>query len=400
MSDRISTTALYTQGLTAMLRDQASMARTQLQMSAGTKLLTAADDPVGAGLGIVLDRANAQLDSYAKNATSVSNRLNLEESALSSVGDRVSRIRELAIEASNDTQSADSRAAIVAQLKQEYSGLVADANSGDGTGRYLFGGSQDTTAPFSVGAGGVSYQGDQTQRSVQISTSIAVADSDAGSEVFMRVPTGNGSFAARASGTNSGTLAITASQQDSATAYDGGSYRVTFDGAGGYQVLDAASTVVSGGSYAPGQAISFRGADLTFSGQPAAGDSFTVQPAPKQDIFATVQQLIDTTGAKATTPAQQAAQRNGFFAAIENLGHAETHVLDTRASLGARLQTLDETASERSAQTISIKSTLSDLRDVDYTQAASQLSLQTTALQAAQLTFQKVQSLSLFNLLK
>jgi len=400
MSDRISTTALYTQGLGAMLRGQTSIARTQLQLTSGNKWASAADDPVGAGLGVVLDRANAQLDSYATNAISVSNRLNLEESALSSVGDRISRIKELALEASNGTQSADSRAAIVAQLKQEYDGLVADANSGDGTGRYLFGGSQDSTAPFTSGAGGVNYVGDQTQRRVEISTSVSVNDSDAGSEVFQRIGTGNGSFAARAAAANTGSLVMSASQLDNTTAYDGGSYRVVFDGAGGYQVLDASSALVSSGSYVAGNAITFRGADLTFSGQPAAGDTFTVQPAPKKDLFATVQQLIATTSATGTTPAQQAAQRNGFYAAIEDLDQAGKHVLDKRADLGARLMTIDETASERSAQTTSIKTTLSNLRDVDYAQAASQLSLQTTALQAAQLTFQKVQSLSLFNLLK
>jgi len=43
---------------------------------------------------------------------------------------------------------------------------------------------------------------------------------------------------------------------------------------------------------------------------------------------------------------------------------------------------------------------LSNLRDLDYTEAASRLSLQMTALQAAQQTFQRVQGMSLFNLLK
>ncbi len=400
MNDRISTFTMYTQSLSAIQLGQTNIARTQLELSSGSKMLSAADNPVGAGLGVMLDRASAQLDSFSGNATAVSNRLNLEDSALSSVNDRIQRIKELALEASNDTQSATSRASIVAELKQEYQGLVSDANSADGTGRYLFGGSQDATQPFAVGTSGVTYSGDQTQRQIQVSPSIQVGDSDPGSEIFQRVTTGNGTFAARATSTNTGSLVLTASGLDASSTWSGGNYRVSFDGAGGYQVLDSSSTVVSSGSYTAGSAINFGGASLTFTGQPAAGDSFTLQSAPTQDIFATVQKLIQTTGAATTTPAQQAAQRNGFYAALEDLDQASAHVLDARASVGARLNTLDQTASERTAQTTSLKTTLSSLRDVDYAQAATQLSLQSTALQAAQLSFQKVQSLSLFDLLK
>ena len=43
--------------------------------------------------------------------------------------------------------------------------------------------------------------------------------------------------------------------------------------------------------------------------------------------------------------------------------------------------------------------TLSDLRDVDIAEAASRLSLQITALEAAQQTLVRVQGLSLFRLL-
>jgi len=400
MSGRISTFGLYSQGLAAMLQRQSDVARTQLQLSSHSKMLTAADDPVSAGIGVMLDRATAQLDRYTSNASAVSNRLNLEEAALASAGAKITRVKQLALQASNDALSTEARASIVAELKQEYAGLVADANSGDGVGRYLFGGSQDGSAPFASGASGVSYAGDQVQRRVDVSASVAVGDSDPGSETFMRIGTGNGTFAARASSTNTGTAALSAASLSNAAAWDGGSYRVNFDGAGGYQVLDASSTVVASGAYSSGSALSFRGVQLTLNGQPAAGDSFTVQPSPTQSLFATVQKLIDTTSAPSTTDAEKAAQRNGFYAAIEDLDQAENHVLNVRAGVGSRLMTLDETAAERDAQSVTLKSTLSNLRDLDYTEAASRLSLQMTALQAAQQTFQRVQGMSLFNLLK
>ncbi len=400
MTDRISTFTMYTQNLSAIMQGETAITRTQAQISSGKKLLSAADDPVGAGLAVLLDRANAQLTQFGNNASIVSNRLNLETTALATVNTHITRIQTLAIEASNDTQSASSRAAIATELKQEYSSLVAVANSSDGTGRYLFGGSADATAPFSTTAAGVAYSGDQTQRSIAIGPNVAVADSDTGSDVFLHVPTGNGSFAARASGANTGTTVLSAASLDATTAYNGGAYTVTFDGAGNYKATDASNTVVASGAYTPGAAIRFAGVSLTFSGQPGAGDSFSVKPAPSQDLFTTIQNLINTVGANPGTPAQQAAQRNGFFASIEDLQQAATHIDDVNAGVGARLDTIDQTASARGDQSTSLQNTLSNLQDVDFAQAASQLSLQNTALQAAQLSFQKVQGLSLFNLLK
>ncbi len=400
MTDRIATATMYTQSLSSIMQGEAAITRTQQQISSGKKWESAADDPVGAGLAVLLDRANSQLTAFGNNASTVGNRLNLETNALSTVNTHITRIQELAIEASNDSQSTASRSAIVAELKQEYSSLVALANSSDGTGRYLFGGTSDATAPFSTTISGVTYSGDQTQRQIEVGPNVSVGDSDSGSDVFLRIPTGNGSFAARASNANSGTAVLSASSLDANTAYTGGTYSVTFDGAGNYQVLDASNNVVSGGAYTAGSAISFAGVNLTISGQPAAGDSFSVKPAPSQDLFTTVQSLIDTVGAAPTTPSQTAAQRNGFFASIEDLQQISSHIDDVNAGVGARLNTLDETASSRSDQSTSLQNTLSNLQDVDFAQAASQLSLQSTALQAAQLSFQKVQSLSLFQLLK
>lgn len=400
MTDRISTFTMFTQNLAAIMRGETAITRTQAQISSGRKMLSAADDPVGAGLGVLLDRADAQLAAFGNNASIVSNRLNLETSALAAVNTHIDRIQTLAVEASNDTQSASSRASIVAELKQEYSHLVALANSSDGTGRYLFGGTADATAPFSATAAGVAYSGDQTQRSVAIGPNVSVGDSDTGSDVFLRIPSGNGSFAARAAGANTGTAVLTAASLDTSVAYAGGSYTVAFDGAGNYQVTDSGGNPVTSGAYTAGAAISFAGVHLTFDGQPNAGDSFSVQPAPSQDLFTTVRNLIATVGADPGTPAQRAAQRNGFFAAIEDLQQAATHVDNVNAGVGARLNTIDQTASSRADQSTSLKNTLSNLRDVDFAQAASQLNLQSTALQAAQLSFQKVQGLSLFQLLR
>jgi len=70
-----------------------------------------------------------------------------------------------------------------------------------------------------------------------------------------------------------------------------------------------------------------------------------------------------------------------------------------RSSAGARLAALDQQETLTAKLTTDEKSLLSQTRDLDYTEAISRLNQETTALQAAQQAYSKVQKLSLFNYL-
>lgn len=397
---RISTNLQFTQSLNALLARQAESFKTQLQLSTGQKINTAAQDPVGAGSIVQLDRARAELERFGANSNVLANRLNLAEVALTSTGDRLLRVRELAVQGFNGSQSPESRSAIADELEQQLEALFALANSDDGSGRYLFAGSQGSAVPFTPGPGGVVYAGDQVQRRVDVSPSLSVADVAPGSEIFLRVPTGNGTFAARPDPANAGTLVLGSAGLSGSTPWAPDSYRIVFDGAGGYSVEDGSATVIATGTYTPGEAIEFGGVQLRFNGAPAAGDSFSVQPSPRQDVFATVQGVINALRLPSATPEQRAAQQNAFFASLEDLGAAQDQIIDARSKVGAGLNTLDRTTEERSAQVLSLSSTLSDIRDVNYAEAASRLSQQLLMLEAAQASFVKVQGNSLFNYIR
>lgn len=397
---RISTNLQFTQSLNALLARQAESFKTQLQLSTGQKINTAAQDPVGAGSIVQLDRARAELERFGANSNVLANRLNLAEVALTSTGDRLLRVRELAVQGFNGSQSPESRSAIADELEQQLEALFALANSDDGSGRYLFAGSQGSAVPFNLGPGGVVYAGDQVQRRVDVSPSLSVADVAPGSEIFLRVPTGNGTFAARPDPANAGTLVLGSAGLSGSTPWAPDNYRIVFDGAGGYSVEDGSATVIATGTYTPGEAIEFGGVQLRFNGAPAAGDSFSVQPSPRQDVFATVQGVIGALRLPSATPEQRAAQQNAFFASLEDLGAAQEQIIDARSKIGAGLNTLDRTTEERASQVLSLSTTLSGIRDVNYAEAASQLSQQLLMLEAAQATFAKVQGNSLFNYIR
>jgi flagellar hook-associated protein 3 FlgL len=157
------------------------------------------------------------------------------------------------------------------------------------------------------------------------------------------------------------------------------------------------TTVVGSGTYAPGDTVDIAGVQTRLTGSPAAGDSFALQPAPRRDVFATLQSLADALEAPATTPAQKATLANALSGALSDISTAQEHFLGIRAATGARLASLDQSADDRAESGVSLKATLSGLRDVDMAEAASRLSMQLTAIEAAQKTMVRVQSLSLFD---
>ncbi len=399
MNYRISTGMMYQQSITTMLAKQAKLAHTQQQLASGQRLVTAKDDPVAAGTAVGLDRAVAELERFGMNASAVQNRLGLQENALTQVGDAMARVNELVIQANNAAMGEDSRKAISTELKAIYAGLLDLANSTDGAGRYLFGGTSDGSAPFALAGGSVIYSGDQTQRQVEVAPDMFVADTLPGSEVFLRLRTGDGRIDGQAAAGNTGTGLLMGFGVTDSTAWDGGTYTLSFGAGDTYQVTDAGGTVVTTGTYAKGESIAFAGVQMRIEGQPANGDSFTLGPAGSRDIFATVQGLITTLDTNPTTDAQRAAMQNDLQAAMRDVATAQSKMIDARASGGAQLSAIDDAAALREANNVTLQGTLSTLRDLDWAEAIGRYQMENTALQAAQTVFMQMQSLSLFKLM-
>ncbi|WP_206861574.1 flagellar hook-associated protein FlgL [Lysobacter changpingensis] len=399
MNNRISTAGAYQLQLGTMLRKQSSLAHTQQQLATGQRLVTAKDDPVAAGTAVSLDRATAELERFGENANLLGNRLNLQESVLAQAGDRLARVRELTIQANNAAMSSDDKKAITAELKVIRDELIGLANSQDGSGRYLFGGTADDHAPFVVSGGNVSYTGDQRQREVEIAPDQFVSDTIPGSELFMRVKTGDGRIDGAAATTNTGSGVLMEFGLDASGTWSGASYSVVFTAADAYELRDASGAVIGTGTYASGEGINVGGLNLRIDGAPAAGDRFSVGPAGTNDVFAMIDDLVGALEMPDDSPAQRAAQQNALQASLRDAATAQEHFIDGRAAGGAQLAAMDSAAELREAQSVTLETTLSGIRDLDYAEAISRFQLESTALQAAQQAFMRLQSSSLFDLM-
>ena len=84
---------------------------------------------------------------------------------------------------------------------------------------------------------------------------------------------------------------------------------------------------------------------------------------------------------------------------LEDLDSALDNFLKVRTTIGARLRALDDQESQNEKFILDMRTTLSDVRDLDFAEAISRFNIEQTALEAAQQAFSRVQNLSLFNFL-
>ena len=399
---RLSSVQIFQQGISAILDQQAKLNQTEQQLASGKRVLNPSDDPVAAVQILDITEDLKLVDQYSRNGDLAEGQLALEESTLAEVGNVLQRVRELVVQANNATQTPETRNSIATEIEARLDELEALGNTRDGNGEYIFAGFQSSVEPFSRQANNFSYNGDDGQRFLQLGSSSQVSVRDSGFDVFMSIPSGNGTFDVEPDASNAGTAVVGATAVDGSFITD--DYTLSFSQATPsdpitYQVMDSTPAAIAGGTYESGDTISFAGSSLKFDGFPANGDSFDVTPSVKQDMFSSIQMIANDLKNSGALPAETAAVNNGMAQALNNLDQALGHVLEVRSDVGVRLSQVDNQRSINDSFTLQLQDTLSDIQDVDYAEAISRLNLQLTALQAAQQTYVKVQGLSLFNYL-
>ena len=399
---RISTAEITSQAILAIDNQSSALQVTQNEVSTGLAVQTAADNPVAAAQIVQLSQQQAQLTQYGSNLSSAQTRLSLEESSLSTATTTLQSIRDLAVQAGDATLSDSDRAQIATQIQTQIQALLGTANTKDANGEYLFAGYAVQTQPFATdGAGNVSYQGDSGTRLIQISPDQSVADSDTGAAAFMDVPAGNGTFTTAAAAANSGSASIDTGSVLNSTQWVPDDYTLTFNTPTSYQIVDntTGTTVVANGAYTSGNAIQFQGVQVTVTGTPAAGDSFSVAPSGNQSMFTTLTNLATALSQPADSPAAKAQLTTSIASALTNIDQGINHLSTVSASVGERINQLTAQSTTNTATSTALTTQQSSLQDVDYASAVSTLSQQMVGLQAAEQSYAAVAQLSLFKYL-
>ena len=411
---RISTSWMYQQQLNTMLDQQSALAQTQNQISTGYAINVASDNPTGAAQVVELSHILAQNTQYASNINAANTRLSTESTTLTTVNNLLSSVNDIALGGINGAMSSADLNNMATQLTQYRDQLVQLANTTDGNGQALFAGTSTTTTPFvsNSSTGAVTYAGNDQQSFTAIGSGLQLASSDSGSAIFMNLAAGNGSFVASASSANTGTLVVGSNSVTDTAAWNAATAAgplndtITFGANGSYSVTDAAGNPVTDssgnpvtGTYTDGGSISFNGITINMSGTPNSGDTVKLQSdtaANTQDVFTTLNNMI----AALQSGGSSTAITNTLNRQLESLNQAMNAVSNAQVSVGSRIDTLQQQSSSYSDLSITYKSALSDVQNVDMASAISNLSLQSTALQASQQVFAKIQGTSLFDYLR
>lgn len=399
---RISTLQMYKQSVESMQSQQSELQRTEAQLASGKRINKPSDDPSGVAKVLDLNSTIGVIDQFSRNVNSAESSLAFEESVIASVTNSLQRVRELAIQGNNASNSDQDRQAIAQEIYQSLDELIGLANTRDADGEYIFAGFNVSSPPFADVSGNIVYQGDQGQRFIQIGESTQTAVGDSGDSVFSRIPGGDGVIEIIAPASNNGSAIVGEYGRNSN--YQADNYTITFNQVTStdpisYVITNGVGATVSSGNYVEGDSITFTGVHLRMSGTPADGDTVSIAPSPNRSIFEAVKGLADALDRPAQGIADVARFHNEMAQGLSNLDQGLDNLVSIRAGIGSRLNNIEAVHNINQDLKLQLETVVSQTEDLDYAEAISRFNLQLTSLQAAQQAFIKTSGLTLFQYL-
>ncbi|MDF2178318.1 flagellar hook-associated protein FlgL [Aliiglaciecola sp. CAU 1673] len=407
---RISTNQLYDRSIQNILDNQGDLSDIQQRLASGKKLLRPSDDPVGASKVIRLTEELDQITQFQRNNDVLKSKLEQQEAVMRNINDAVTRARQLAIQAGNGVMSAKDKEGIsieIGQIRDEVFDLM---NARNASGEYIFAGFQSKSPAFVYDptASGNKYffQGDEGVNQIQLSSSVKLNGNDSGKTVFEDV------FARLKSSITGGTAAASSSSIEVQPVFDAfhrnnydavtpanNNFRITINGAGNQVTVTNVGTGANLGTFnfASGEPFTFNGIEFKITGGPGDTVDFQLDPPQKKNL---AQTLDDFFVALRDSSLSSEAFLDALDDVLIGMDNGTNALGAATASVGGRIRVADSIYNSNIDLEIATKSTRSDIQDVDYAQAVSDLTRQETALQAAQSTFSRVTGLTLFDFIR
>ncbi|KOS60741.1 flagellar hook-associated protein FlgL [Lysinibacillus agricola] len=147
---RVTQSMLSNNMLLNLNNSYGKMSKLQDQITSGTKITRPSDDPVIAVKGMGYRRDLGQVEQYTRNMNEVNNWIDTTDESLNQVSEQMKRVRELVIQAANDTNTPEERAKIkteIDQIRQQ----IQDIGNTKIADRYIFSGT-NTSKPLFVEA--------------------------------------------------------------------------------------------------------------------------------------------------------------------------------------------------------------------------------------------------------
>lgn len=455
MAMRLATANSFDRTIDIMTTRQAELAQQQEKLAAGKKVLRGSDDPTGAAQAERAMTRSSRVDVEVRALNLQRNTVSLAEGTLGNAGELLQTIREKLVYAGDAALTPSDRAALALEIKGMRDQLFGYANKQDSNGIPLFGGLGSAPQAFTDQVTGVTYNGTSGNRSSTLVSVPGTMDGQAiwmnvptGNGIFT-TDLGMGTLAASPTAlitTATGTLAsptdpdwtvnktINATNQGEVWAGVGqvvdpslltdNTYIVRFnvtpqlaepapisanpanwtlDPVVTYDVYRydpiadptgaAAVAVATDQPYTDGEDIIFDGVSITPKGKPADGDTLTIQPSKRTDLFAILDKAIaDIDGAG---NGHQLAQ--DLAVALTQIDSGKERLQSARSEAGVLLNRTDIIEGTQGEKTLQLAADRSRAEEMDMIKGISDMENMQVGYQAALQTYAQIQRLSLFN---
>lgn len=406
---RIASNYMFDKSINNLQGRQEKLSSTQEQLTSGKRVNYASDDPTAAARAERALATIARTEANQRTLDASRNVMNIAETALGNGVDLLQTARETLMAAGNGSYSDGERKALTIKLKDIRNQLLAVANRPDGGGGYVFGGQGSSSPPFVETVSGVSFRGQSgeslasTGERLNLSVDgelIWLKGRSAANGVFNTAP-GTNSITGTANGgtawISSGSVATPGELPYPADPSP--SYSINFTVSGStvtYDVLEDGNPIASGMPYSSGKEIAIpgRGMAVAISGNPANGDSFSINEARNDlNIFAS---LDSTIAALEATNQPGGAVQQAVNAGLSKVDAALTSLLGARAAVGEQLNRMEGIESRNAGLKLAAQTEKSNAEDLDMVEAISNFQNQQTGFQAALQSYASIQRLTLF----
>jgi flagellar hook-associated protein 3 FlgL len=144
------TQSMLTQNMLRNLSQSYSrLGKIQDQLSTGKKITRPSDDPVVAIKGMTYRTNLTEVEQFKRNFSEAHNWIETSDSALDEATQVLHRIRELVVQASNDTYETSQRQHIAKEISELKDHLVSIANT-QVAGKYIFNGTNTLNPPVNL----------------------------------------------------------------------------------------------------------------------------------------------------------------------------------------------------------------------------------------------------------
>ena len=183
MSNRVTTSMMYGNLMSALHDNSRRVLDLQRQMSTMRKYAKLSDNPAVIARSLNLEASLRANETYRETHENAMTMLKHSEGALNKVLNAAQAIRTLVVQAGNGALTAKDQAAIAEQIEANKREIF-DALNTRVAGKYLFGGTDTGTKPFVIGPDGhIKYQGSNERIRYEIEEGLLADVSFAGSEI-------------------------------------------------------------------------------------------------------------------------------------------------------------------------------------------------------------------------